>query len=128
MSRPGFVVLAGLVAVASIPACSNNTGPTAVILNVSLSTPSPNDGAVLLAISGGPVDSVEAVGYATYTAAATGTVRIIVAGDLVAGTIARIHLPDGRQATRYSATVEQVATRVTYAQRDPAGYRASLLP
>jgi hypothetical protein len=112
-----------------LAACSNHTAPTGAALNLSLSSPNADDGAVLLTISGGPVDSVEAVGYPVYSTRAGGeTVRLIVTGDLGAGPIARIHIPDGRQAFRYSAKIIQVAARSTYAQRDPVPYSASLLP
>jgi len=95
---------------------------------VRLSGPNTDDGAVLLTISGGPVDSVEAVGYTVYTArAGAETLRLIVTGDLGPGPIARIHVPDGRHVSRYSVSIGQVAARVTYAQRDPAPYSASLL-
>jgi hypothetical protein len=84
---------------------------------------------VLLTISGGPVDSVERVGFAVYTArAGAESLRLIVTGNLGSGPIARIHVPDSRQVSRYSARIGQVAARVTYAQRDPASYNASLLP
>lgn len=109
--------------------CSNNTGPTSVALNVSLSSPNTDDGAVLMTISGGPVDSVEAVGYAVFTArAGAETLRLIVTGNLGSGPIARIHIPDSRLVSRYSAKIGQVAVRATYAQRDPVSYSASLLP
>jgi hypothetical protein len=42
--------------------------------------------------------------------------------------VARIHVPDSRQVSRYSAEIGQVATRVTYAQRDPAPYDVRLVP
>jgi hypothetical protein len=116
---PGLVPLTG---------CSNNTGPTGATLGVTLSSPHSDDGAVLLTIAGGPVDSVEAIGYGVYTArAGTGTLRLIVTGDLGGGPIARIHVPDPRQAPFYTAKVVQVAARRTYAQRDPAAYGARLV-
>jgi hypothetical protein len=121
-------VLAFLFGLAPLAGCSNSTGPTSGILNVTLSTPNTGDGAVLLTISGGPVDSVEAVGYAIYTARLGQTLRLIVTGDIGSGPIARIHIPDSRQASRYSATIGQVAARLTHAQRDPGPYSASLLP
>lgn len=128
MKGSRLLTLAGLLGVVPITACSNSTGPTAVALNVRLSGPNTDDGAVLLTISGGPVDSVEAVGYTVYTArAGAETLRLIVTGDLGPGPIARIHVPDGRHVSRYSVSIGQVAARVTYAQRDPAPYSASLL-
>jgi hypothetical protein len=122
-------LLFGCLLLVSLSGCSNSTGPTAAALNVSLSTPNTDDGAVLMTISGGPVDSVEAVGYTVYTARqGPETLRLIVTGDLGSGPLARIHVPDSRLTSRYSARVSQVASRATYAQRDPAPYSVSLLP
>jgi hypothetical protein len=118
-----------LTGLALLAGCSNNTGPTAGALDVSLSSPNTDDGAVLLTISGGPVDSVEAAGYTLYSAAAgANTLRLIAAGNIAAGTIARIHVPDVRLASRYVASIDQVAARLTYAQRDLAQYRVALVP
>ena len=106
--------------------CSNSTGPTAGILNLTLASPHADDGGIMLSVYGGPVDSVEAVGYAIHSARAADSVKMIVIGNFGSGVIARIHIPDSRQASRYTAQVKQVAARRTYAQRDPAGYTVSL--
>jgi hypothetical protein len=92
-------------------------------LEVSFATSAPDDGAVLFTVTGGPVDSVEAPGYRLYTAQTSPTsMRVVVAGELRAGTIARIHIADGRKLDQYSATIDQVAARRSYAQRDPVSY------
>lgn len=109
--------------------CSSNTGPTAGVLTVSLSSPRGDDGAMLFTVSGGPVDSVESIGYTMYSVRTVAdTVKIIVAGVLESGPVARIHISDTRQASRYAARVSQVAARVTYAERDPASYSLALQP
>jgi hypothetical protein len=117
----GVIVLAG---------CSHEPeGPTAGTLSVSLATPNSDDGAVLFTLSGGPVGSVEAIGYSVYSGRIDpNTLRIIVTGNLVSGTIARIRIADNREASRYSATINQVAARSSYAQRNPASYSLSLAP
>ncbi|HJR18045.1 MAG TPA: hypothetical protein VJ808_14435 [Gemmatimonadales bacterium] len=122
-----FVVPACLLVLAA--GCSNSTGPTAGILNVTLASPHSDDGAVLLQLSGGPVDSIESIGYPVYSARmGPDAVKLIVTGNLAAGAIARIHVPDLRQASRYNARLDQVAARVTYAQHDPAEHSVTLLP
>lgn len=122
-------LLVCIVALVLAAGCSNSTGPTAGILNVSLSSPHPDDGAVLLSISGGRVDSVESIGYPIYSARpAPETLKLIITGTLGGGPIARIHISDLRQASRYHASLEQVAARVTYAQHDPAEHAITLLP
>jgi hypothetical protein len=119
-------VVAALILLA---ACSGGTGPTAGTLSVSLSTPHLDDGAVLLTISGGPVDSVEAAGHRVYSSQPdANTLRLILAGALGSGTVALIHVPDTRQVARYTLVLSQAAARSTYAQRDPALYTVSLLP
>jgi hypothetical protein len=99
----------------------------AATLDVSFTTTASDDGAVLFTVAGGPVDSVEAPGYRLYTAQINPTtLRVVVAGNLRAGTIARIHIADGRRLSQYSATVNQVAARGSYAQRDPVSYSLSV--
>jgi hypothetical protein len=122
--------LGALLGVLVLGGCSHEPeGATAGTLSVSLATPNSDDGAVLFTLSGGPVDSVEAVEYSIYSARIDpNTLRIIVTGNLVSGTIARIRIADDREASRYSVTINQVATRSSYAQRDPGSYSLSLAP
>jgi hypothetical protein len=108
--------------------CSNNTGPVAGTLNVNISSPQQDDGALLLSVYGGPIDSVESVGFRIYSIRAADSVKVIVTGSLGSGPVARIHIPDGLQAARYSAKISQVAARVSYAPRDPATYSITLQP
>jgi hypothetical protein len=107
--------------------CSQEpSAPVSATLEVRLETPAQDDGAALFTISGGPIDSVDALGHALYTARIdANTTRIIVAGDLTAGAIARIHIVDERQVPEYSVTLHQVAAR-GYSQRDVAAYALSL--
>jgi hypothetical protein len=114
-----IALVAGLMCSCS----SDSAAPAAATLEVSFTTSATDDGAVLFTVSGGPVDSVEAPGYRLYTAQTSATsMRVVVAGDLRAGTIARIHIADERKLSQYSATIDQVAGRGSYAQRDPISY------
>jgi hypothetical protein len=122
------LVVAGLLSSSVLTGCSNNTGPAAGTLNVNVSSPQHDDGALMLSVYGGPVDSVESVGFPVYSIREADSVKFIVTGSLGSGPIARIHIPDGRQASRYSAKVRQVAARVSYVPRDPATYSITLLP
>jgi len=129
MRAPPVLTLSFMVALILTAGCSNNTGPIAGALTVSLSSPHGDDGAVLLTVVGGPVDSVESTGYPLYSARSGGdTLKFIVTGNLGSGAIARVHIPDSRQASRYSARLAQAAARGTYAPHDPAGYTLTLLP
>jgi hypothetical protein len=123
-SRSVLLVLLG----AFLLACSDDTNsPTAGAMNLNLATPNSDDGGLLFTLTGGPVDSVVANRGRVYSAKVDpNTFRVIIAGDLAAGTIARISLPDLRRAGEYSATVTQAAARGSYVQRDPAGYALTL--
>jgi hypothetical protein len=109
--------------------CSSGTGPVSGILNAKLNSLRGDDGAVLFTITGGPVESVEAVGGIVHSAQIdANTLRVVITGNLNAGAIARVRIADVTQASRYSAAVNQVAARSTYVQRDPGQYSITLAP
>ena len=109
--------------------CSSGTGPTSGILNGKLSSLRGDDGAVLFTITGGPVESVEAVSGTVRSAQINAnTLRVVITGNLSAGTIARVRIADASQASRYSIAVNQVAARSTYVARDPGEYSVTLAP
>jgi hypothetical protein len=118
----------GVALVALHTGCSGgSTEPTPGTLNVGFSSPNDDDGAVLFTISGGPVESVEGLGPAAYSAKhGSNTIQVIIVGDLNAGTIARIRIPDRGQVSQYSVSVDQVASRGSHLERDPTAYRMSL--
>lgn len=124
------LTLGAAVGLGLLPSCSSEpAGPTQAILTVTLTTSNGDDGAVLFTLSGGPVDSVEAVGYSVYSARIdANTIRVIVTGALGPGPVARIRIPDQRQISGYLVIVNQVAARTTYQQRDPGGYSLALAP
>jgi hypothetical protein len=124
VSRWGVLLGLGL---AGLGGCSSEPpGPASATLGLSLSSPAQDDGAVLLTITGGPVDSIEGPGYRIYSSSPTpNTYRVIIAGQLASGPIAQVHIPDERRSADYAAVVEQVAARDSYRQRDPTGYGLS---
>jgi hypothetical protein len=98
-------------------------------LNVKLGSLRGDDGAVLFTISGGPVESVEAVSGTVRSAQIdANTLRVVITGNLSAGAIARVRIADVTQASRYSAAVSQVAARLSYVPRDPGQYSITLAP
>jgi hypothetical protein len=125
--RVRLLLLAGL---STLVACSHDTnGPMAGTLTVNLASPNSDDGAVLFTVSGGPIDSVASPGHQIYSARLDSrTLRLIVTGDIGSGIIATIYVSDMRLASSYSATVNQVAARESYAQRDVASYLLTLSP
>ena len=122
--------LSRLILCALLVSCSSGTiDPTAGVLNVKLNQLQGDEGAVLFTITGGPVESVESTTGVVHTAeVSANTTRVIVAGDLSLGTIARIRIGDMSQAANYSAQINQLAARSTYAPRDPTPYSLSLVP
>ena len=116
-----------LLSLLLISCSGDGTGPASGTLDINLISPNTDDGAILLTIAGGPVESVEPVVGAAYKAKIDeNTLRVVVTGSLTSGTIARLHIADMSQAARYSAAVSQVAVRSTYAAREPAGYSITL--
>lgn len=97
--------------------------PAAGVLRVIVKVPGDDDGAVLFRVSGGPVDSVEAVGYTTYAAQfGSDSTVVVVAGDIASGVLVRLHVPDVEAASSYQAVVREVASRTTFAPMNTAGF------
>lgn len=124
-----------LVLLALASACGDGgptepAGPVPGVLKIALATPNADDGALLFTVSGGRVSTVDAAtGYQIYTAQPdTMTTRILVTGDIGAGEVVRIHVPDTRTAAAYHATIAQAASRTTFAQRALAGYALAVAP
>lgn len=127
MKRPGLVLVAAL---ASLAGCSGApSGPVAATVDIALVSPFSDDGALLFTVTGGPVDSLSADGYALhFSRPAPNTLQAIVTGTLNPGTVARLYLPDDRLIAQYSVSLDQAAARVSYTQRDPAAYGLTLKP
>jgi hypothetical protein len=120
-------LFAGL-GIALVSGCSEDpAGPTGGALDVNLASANSDDGGVLFTVSGGVIDSVTSSDYQVYSARLDpNTLRVIVTGNLNAGTIARLHVPDIRRASNFSITLNQVAARGSYLQRDAAAYSVSM--
>jgi hypothetical protein len=125
-----FRVFHGLLSSVLLLSCSSgNTGPVSGILNVTLSSIHNDDGAVLFTISGGPVESVEAVSGTLHRARIdANTMRVVVTGNLGSGRIARVRVADLEQSSSYTVVMSQVAARSSYEPRDLGEYSISLAP
>jgi hypothetical protein len=110
--------------------CSGDiTGPVSGSLEVRLNSPNTNDGAALFTVIGGPIEGMEAVVGTVYTAKIdANTTRVVVAGSLTSGPIARFRIADMTHAGLYSVELNQLAVRLTYAPREPAGYTITVAP
>ncbi|MGE0556036.1 MAG: hypothetical protein AB7R55_21620 [Gemmatimonadales bacterium] len=104
------------------------TGPEAGSFTVAYGGPSTTDGAVLVLITGGPVESVSPLGGYQLASGPAGTnaTRVVVTGSLTAGDVFTIRVPDVAALGSYVARVEAAADRNTFALADPASYTAGL--
>lgn len=119
------LLLAAALAMGSLTGCKGDQpiGPVAGDLTLTLASPGSSDGAVLIRITG-PIESVSAVGgYRVEGSEVPGGMwRIVVAGNVTSGPVARIRVPDINAPDLYLAAVEQVAARGTFALLSTAGY------
>jgi len=99
------------------------TGPG--VLDVILTTPNHDDGAVLFTIDGA-VDSVQGAPYVIFSTSSAADARVVVTGNVVAGVIARLYVPDVATADQYLANLVEVAQRGTFALRPPTAYQLQL--
>lgn len=118
----------GLALLALLAACGDPPGrPTGGTAVVQLVTPNLQDGALLLRI-GGEVSNVRAVGPGldvTFSRQGAFT-RVILTGDISAGDILEIDVPDPGQLETYVAVVEQAASRTDYTLFNTGPYRLVL--
>lgn len=130
--KSGAVVLAAITLACSGDSNNGGTGPPVEasnpgFVNVTLATPNSNDGALLLTLSGGTMDSLTASAGTIFVAeTGTNTFRVMVAGTIADGPIVRFWMPDRRNVSQYVATLEQAAARSTYEQQDIGGYSLSI--
>lgn len=117
-----------VLAILLLGAC-HATVPSAVpgTLTVRLAGAGANDGAMVLVVSGGAVNSVDAVnGYEITSSTDSAGVHVMVVGNLADGALVRLHIPDLALANRYVAVIAQVADRSSYGLVDAAGYRVTV--
>ena len=122
---------AALLAALLILGCSGDdggpAGPVAGPLNVVLTSPNTDDGAVMIQVTG-VVDSVivPAGLSAWQSEPGSNVLRAVVTGNLASGsTLLTLRVPDVAKASSYSLQVLQVASE-TYAQRPVGAYSISL--
>lgn len=107
--------LAALFAAAALATACDAGEPATPLpgeLTVSLATPNPADGAMVVSITGpDAVGSVQpaAAGNVVRARTAGTTATVAVFGTVAAGPLLRLSVPDVRQAKRYTATVTEAA-------------------
>jgi hypothetical protein len=92
-------------------------------LDVRLVSPTTDDGGVMFVVRGGPIDSVRSSLPDLYTHQVSASQwAVIVIGNVSSTVVARLWVPDLDAAPDYLATVEQVASGVTFEQRASGQY------
>jgi hypothetical protein len=96
-------------------------------LTVHLVSAGTNDGAMVLVVSGGEVQSVETVGsYEVTSNTDEAGMHVMVVGNLAVGALVRLHVPDVSRASAYIAVIGQVADRTNFGLVDATGYRVTV--
>ena len=126
----GLVLCAALAASAS---CGDGdeegpTGPVAGTLTVTLTTPFPDDGAVLLRIDGPGMTNVTSAAptlYSRFLETLQGNddqVTAVFVGDVTSGPLLTFRVPDAGAAASYEVTLLQAADRANQLRASTAGY------
>ncbi|MGH7520417.1 MAG: hypothetical protein ACREMI_03970 [Gemmatimonadales bacterium] len=132
MNRRALRLTFSLLGAGAAAACADATSPPVpapTAFRLDLATPHTDDGALVIALRGPEISSLEAASPAYLVYSRSGTAqetRIIVLGDLKAGPLLTLRIAPGHQLAEYTATIEQVATRSDALRDQLSGYRLSL--
>lgn len=127
-------LLAGLAA-AALAACGDAgmgvapADPQPGVLTVSLTTPFPDDRAVLITVTGpGEATAVADAGsgYSVHARAGGTTFRAAVFGRISSGPLVRFTVPDVGRASAYRATVQEVVDPASAVRPSTGGYVLSI--
>ncbi len=124
-------VLAGLAA-ALLSACGDGAGaalapeaPQPGVLTVTLTTPFPDDRAMLITVSG-PDEATAVVdggsGYSVHARPGGTSFRAAVFGRLSSGPLVRFTVPDVGRASAYKATIQEVVDPASSVRPSTSGY------
>lgn len=125
MKRLGRCLLVGLALAGASGCGSDNSGPVAGTLTVSLTTPkSGSDGAILFSLTGpqAPTSMTAGAGLRVFSQTLSTTTNVAVTGTLGNGPLITIGVPDVRQAAQYLATIQGVAASADFQLRPLSGY------
>jgi hypothetical protein len=97
-------------------------------LALQLTTPNTDDGGVLITVSGPAIDSVRTThAHLLSQRLSASSMRVLIGGNLSAGVIGEILVPNTRQTGQYSVVVQEVASRSPYQQRALTGYQVAVV-
>ncbi len=115
-----------------LASCGGPSGPPPPpsgpgFLRVLLETPRSNDGALLITLSGGLLDSLR-VSQVTLLTAPSGVndQQVIIAGDVRAGVVLRFWVPERADVANYRVVLNQAVTRTDYIQQSLTGYSLTI--
>ena len=94
-------------------------------LELRFTIPQTGNAALLIAVRGGPVDSVTSTTLELASLQTTSEYGVLVRGALYDGASVRLWVPDPGQVAAYVATVTQ-AVSAGYEQRDLEGYAITI--
>jgi hypothetical protein len=124
-----------LLGIAALAGCRDGETPPTMpappsALIVGLDTPQTDDGAVVFTLHGPDLSDLQPASgaYLTYTRAIGQDVRVVMVGDLAAGSLLTAKIGAGHQLAEYSAVVEQVAMRSDTLRPDLSRYRLTITP
>lgn len=119
------IPLLGLTLGCQADRLAGSGGPGAFELR--LVSPNADDGAMVVSLGGGPVDSVTGIGVDVVAVEyAPGRFTLLVRGAIRSGAIGRVWVPEVSDVAAYAVAVVQAASRTDYARRDTREYVASL--
>lgn len=136
MTRRRLALVLACLAGAPLAACGDAggiAGPEGAepgVLTVSLTTPFPDDRAVLVSVTGpGEVGDVAAAGegYTVHVRPSGTTFRAAVFGKISSGPLLTFAVPDVRRASAYRATVQEVVDPSSNVRPSGAGYSLAVL-
>jgi len=124
-------LLTVVVTLVGVACGDGGTGPSsggAGPVDLILTTPYPDDGGLLISVTGARVTGVSSSGYeVTQSTPGDAGVTLLLRGNISAGVIARITVPNRGRLGRYRVTVLQAAARgPSYQLRSPGGYQVRL--
>jgi hypothetical protein len=127
MTRIKRVLIAGGFGLLASCGGGEGGGPPAPVagdLTVTYFQGASEAGALLITITGGPVLSVTVLGgqQLSYASPYANTTKVVVVGTIGVGDLFKFHIPDIATSTGYTARIDQVADKVTFALIDPTPY------
>ena len=122
-------------ALALVAACDGGgRSPTGAVaegrwIEASLTTPNPDDGAVLVEVSGRGILAIEGLGAdARVRMRGDSAAAVVLTGEIGSGPLLRVRIASSALEGELHATVLQAAERATFRQQPVAGYSVTFLP